>query len=625
MAKEIIEPIVEETKEVATTEQVVEVEKTEVTPEVVATVEPDKSAHVVLKAGIDNESPEFIDKIINSIETGFNKVVNAFKPSEKVTEEALPIHTNEEGGSDQIVSKPATVVTEEAVPIHTNEEGGNDPAKEEMKPVVIADQPEPTGLECEKAKKDKEEAEEKADIEAKEKEKTTMSAKTPDQLKAEGTKLAPTPKITLQMTQFGNNTFTKLRAELNSGKVETNEGRAFNRILNKETHTAEAGDYAMLATAIMNDPKMKPIVEKVRFISNMNRAQYDQRDVNGNPSNRQGSTLQSILSNVTTLGTSADALANPEIYALEWLTLAIFKLFPDNSWKTEIPVFGVSETSKNKGVIWTNIEADPTIHIGAKPTITNAYAAADVAVGLSLTPYWLEPMAFEPLSMHQLRYDQMGTNWNQAFAKMESVIDDMLLYTLASTVPVASRVKTSGASFNIAAITDPNAFYWGTFTGDLASMTLNDILRLEQLYKKQNFDLKSNKPVIVMDTTMDLQLSSDSEVKNKLTEWKNFSGAEFLEFRHTILHNRSRVAMYDPSAAVVKDPFGVIPSTATSAAVSFIPSQVGIGLGMLDVFMLQSPRTYGYEMSADIRKGIAPLRKNYNGTALLNYGTPTGM
>lgn len=46
-----------------------------------------------------------------------------------------------------------------------------------------------------------------------------------------------------------------------------------------------------------------------------------------------------------------------------------------------------------------------------------------------------------------------------------------------------------------------------------------------------------------------------------------------------------------------------------------------MGLGMLDVFMIQDPTSYGYKMSADIRIGIAPLRADYSGTSLLTYSS----
>ena len=118
-------------------------------------------------------------------------------------------------------------------------------------------------------------------------------------------------------------------------------------------------------------------------------------------------------------------------------------------------------------------------------------------------------------------------------------------------------------------------------------------------------------------------LKKDPETKSLLTRWVNQDGAELFKFSNTILNERSRVAIFDPATEQVKDPRGAIPSTATSANLGFIPSQVGIGLGMLDVFMIQDPSNYGYKMSADIRIGIVPLRKDYNGTSLLVYGPDT--
>ena len=217
----------------------------------------------------------------------------------------------------------------------------------------------------------------------------------------------------------------------------------------------------------------------------------------------------------------------------------------------------------------------------------------------------------------------MSTGWAQAFAKWAAVMDDDLLYTLASTVPAASTVFTSGLGFNIAGASSPDAFYWNpAFVGNLAKPLLNDIITIEQIYNRQNFNLDEQKPVLVIDPTMDSYISKDPETKSLLTRWINADGADLLKFKHTILNQRSRVAVYDPATAAVKDPEGVIPATAVSSAVGFIPSQVGIGLGMLDVFMIQDPSNYGYKMSADIRIGIKPLRSDFAGTSLLTYGVP---
>jgi hypothetical protein len=181
---------------------------------------------------------------------------------------------------------------------------------------------------------------------------------------------------------------------------------------------------------------------------------------------------------------------------------------------------------------------------------------------------------------------------------------------------------TTAAQFNISGANDPNAFYWNpAFTGNLRTPVLNDIITVEQIYNKQNFDLETERPYLVIDPTMEALISKDPDTKTLLTRWINADGADLLKFKHTVLNQRSRVAIYDPATSQVKDPNGVIPATAVSAGIGFVPSQVGIGLGMLDVFMIQDPTNYGYKMSADIRIGIVPLRADFSGTTLYTYGS----
>jgi len=503
-----------------------------------------------------------------------------------------------------------------------------------------------------------EKAEEKAKKEKEAEESKNNSPKkfTIEELKAKNIKLAAKPQIRMNANKYNKLTFTELRSKMKS-EPNCEESKAAFRALTKDSGSEkQTSDYAMVLESILADPKFNTrnvnprgqeqpsIIDNIRIHSNLTMDKFD--SYKRSCSVRGGAQLQSILERmrsgnseymdfstntmkkITTLTSGTDyALANPDTLAVEWLALAIFKLFPDNTWKSDIPLFGIASSSANTGLIWTNIASDPTISYGTKPTYTpaTAYNVDDDAVALKLTPYWLQPMAFEPLIMAQLRYDKMATNWAQAFMKLDADIDDRLLYTLASTVPSTSYVNTSGPGFPIAAITDVDAFYsaWFTYTGTLARPVLNDIIRLEQIYQKQNFDLGINRPVVVLGTTANSYLAQDSEVKNKLTEWKTIEPGRIAEFRNTSLYTRSRVAAYDQATSTVLDPAGVIPNTAVETNLSFIPNQVGIGMGNLDVFFIQDPSTYSYLMSADLRKGIVPLRKNFNGTGLLNYGTPS--
>lgn len=474
--------------------------------------------------------------------------------------------------------------------------------------------------------------------------KTTNSAmkpeiKTAQQVKDE-LKLAAAPSHAARVRAIGaGKTFSQLAAS-----KEENDKRLMGRVLTNDGGTKDIADYAAVLNAIMADGKYKALVDKTRIMMNVAESQIGA--FQANPNARAGISLQELASQfgrgeidmmgrdnvmrkISTLSSTDNALASPALNTIEWLSLAIFKLFPNSSWKNEIPIFGAEMTGKNTGVIWANVAADPTIYKGAQPSNPASYSYSDTAVSLSLTPYWLQPMLWTPLTMHQLRYDQMGTGWAQAFAKWNSVIDDNLIYTLASTVPAASIVTTSGLSgYQTNPITFPvggnaayNKFYYNpSFTGSLLAPVLNDITTLEQIYNYQNFELSGEKPTLVLDPIMDAMLKKDPETKSLLTRWVNQDGGEFVKFGSTILPQRSRVAIYDPATGQVKDPNGTIPSTAISAALGFIPSQIGMGLGMLDVFMIQDPTSYGYRMSADIRMGIAPLRADFSGTSLLTYG-----
>lgn len=490
-----------------------------------------------------------------------------------------------------------------------------------------------------------------ATLSADEKEKLTLAAnggkpipvkiRTMEELRAGAVKLAPKPDPSASAKVIGmrGTSFSKLSSPKNE------EGqKILGRVMTCDGGTKDLADYQVVLESIMTDGKYSAIAEKLRVIPNISEGQFSA--YKGDPSgrNRAGISLQDIRKelmsgtveimgrdnqrrNITALTSTDNALASPALNTIEWLPLAIFNLFPTTSWKNDIPMFGAQMTSENTGIIWANIAADPTIYKGTNPSPAADYTYTDTAVALSLTPYWLQPMLWTPLTMHQLRYDQMSTGWAQAFAKWGAIMDDELIYTLASTVPAGSIISTVGQpanpSFAIAGANDPNSFYYNpAFVGQLATPAYNDITRIEQIFNKQNFQLEREKSVLVIDPTMEAFISTDPDTKSLLTRWVQSDATDLLKIKHTGLNNRSRVAIYDPATGLVKDPSGVIPATAVSAGVGMLPSQVGMGLGMLDVFMVQNPSSYGYRMSADIRIGIVPLRANFNGVILYTYGTP---
>jgi hypothetical protein len=448
-------------------------------------------------------------------------------------------------------------------------------------------------------------------------------------------KLAAPPQQSNRARFTGNNlTFTKLHAAWVKDNT-SNEGKIYERVMSSNTgSTKEIADYSVVLNSIMNDDRYKAVREKARF--NMNVGPQEMPAMAANPKLRGGISMEqlaaklangsvtvlgsdNVLREQTTLSSTDNLLASPDLFAVEWLPLFIFQLFPDTSWKADIPVFSAQETGNNTGLIWANVAADPQIFRGAQPNNPTPYSYNDTAVSLSLTPYWLNPMLWTPMTMHQLRYDQQSTGWAQAFAKWGAIMDDNLIYTLASTVPANSVVATSGNQFNITG-QGANVFYYNpTFTGSLLGPAYNDIFAIEQIYNNQNYDLKNSKPTLVIDPIMERFIKQDPDTKSLLTRFVKSDESEVLKIGNTILTERSRGVIYDPATSQVKDPNSTIPATAIGAALGFIPGNVGIGLGMLDVFFQQSPGNYGYIMSADTRIGIVPLRANFNGTSLFTY------
>lgn len=618
-----------------------------------------------------NDLPGIIEKAIKGAVSGLKSI---FSPSTNATEAPAPVNTpKEEKAQKEIEPQPgptglsakAEKAKEAAEKAKEAAEKAGKKAEEAKKKAeaenateedknaykACMDDFEAAIKEAEKAEEAyKKMAAEEEEAAKPSKEKNTNSAskpqmKTIEELQADKAKLAAPPTEAAAhkakvIREAGGKTFSQLASD-------KGEGRAIlNRVITSDGGNKDLADYSIVLNSILNDGKYSAIREKMRVHMNVNEAQLG--TLRQMTSNRGGFSLENlsaqlasgqieimgrdrVMRNITRLNSSDDALASPALTAIEWLPLAIFKLFPATSWKNEIPIFAASVTGQNLGIIWANIAADPTIYKGTQPVSPSDYTYDDTAVSLKLTPYWLQPMRWTPLTMHYLRYDQMGTGWAQAFAKLGATIDNDLIYTLASTVPAASIVQSTGisgyqtqaAQFSIANSSDPNAFILNpSFSGNLKKPVLNDVIVLEQIYNKQNFNLEESgeRVVLVQDPTMSKFLSQDPETKSLLTRWVNADNVDLLKFKHTILHERSQVALYDPATGQVKDPSGVVPATAVSAGLSFIPSQVGIGLGMLDVFMVQDPSAFGYKMSADIRMGIAPLRKSYDGTAIYTYG-----
>jgi len=228
-----------------------------------------------------------------------------------------------------------------------------------------------------------------------------------------------------------------------------------------------------------------------------------------------------------------------------------------------------------------------------------------------------------------------STGWAQALAGLQAQIGDDLLYTfgagaLANSQPIIYTKgpidNTQTQTFTVGTGSNGvDQFYFNSaFNGTLTKPGFNDIIAIEQYFNYLNFDLKNERPVVVLDSIADSYLDQDKQTQSMLTRWINDQGADIAKIKHTQRHERSRVLAYDPAGGTIIDTHAsgaVIPATTQSANFAFISSQLGIALGLIDVFFVQVPTTYSFTMSMDLRIGGRALRSDYKGTAIYAYGS----
>ncbi len=471
-----------------------------------------------------------------------------------------------------------------------------------------------------------------------------VKLKTMDELNADKVKLAAKPNLGNRVVFTGGvpKTMTQLKADPQGKKlIEKVENRG---------EGLEPAELAAYMSAQRNEPKYKSVFDKARIVLGATEQNY--KTFRQNSRSEPGESVDKLISRLqggnalwldsrdnqlkerTTLNATDNFLASPDLFAMDFLDLFIFTLLPSTDWKNDIPIFGATSTEGNAGLIWANNGSNPTIYRGAQPVNPVTQQFDDIPVSLNLTPYWMNPVKWTPLTMAQLRYNQMDNQWAQNFGIMGTFIDNYLLYTLAAAVPHSSIVYSSGISPNPTGgntavqqftlngnVDNPYGFIYNPlFQGTLNNPTLNDILMAELIYNKQNFTLPKQRPTMVMDPTTYTLIKQSGQSQSLLTRWIDANGEDQLGFSHTKFNQRSQVVAFNPQTAQVLAPGSIIPSVATSANLGFIGDQVGIGIGNLDVFMIQDPSAYGYKASADVRMGITPLRANANGISLLVYG-----
>jgi len=452
----------------------------------------------------------------------------------------------------------------------------------------------------------------------------------------EPTKLNTTP-VNVKVNETRFKTMTQLSASNDAQDKAIVEKFKTGLGANKEDN-----EYKAIMMGLASDPKFCAVTNAFR-LHTLN-SSVDMAEVAGKhyknkpvPEQRGGSDMIGLLSaldngtfRVGLDSTPTDTfLANPSTYAIDFLSLAFFTLYPKGDWKSDIPTFNPSMTTGNLGLVWANIAANPLVYVGSQPSTPANYSTDDDAVAMTMLPYFLQPMLWNNYKTAVQRYDVQGMQWAQALDKFWSSIDSNLITTFLEQVSATSVIYSTGQTnntnsvltTNISPNTNNSWIYNAAYNGTVNNLVLNDVFSIEQLFRKQNYRLDKEQVQIVVDPTGLKMLKTDPNVQTLLNKFstnageKNFSA---LDLNSTIVKERSQVGLLSSTGTVI-DPTGSVPSTATGANLAFIASQLGIGFGMFDVFVQQDPTNYGLKLSCDARMGASLMRKTGNGAAILGY------
>lgn len=446
------------------------------------------------------------------------------------------------------------------------------------------------------------------------KEEPIVIKKSMTELEKEGAKLAPAPEPVQAKVYDRDITFSKLSSDV--------QGQKIIKRVESLAQNSEKNDFEVYLDSMLNESRFKSVLCA--------------KDKNGTPIINVHATCGNGLKTslgfadarvrlannnyeLTKLGTSADALASPELQMIAWLGNVWYKLFPNNDWKKNIPLLPAQMTGENIGLIWPNIDADPAIYVGALQTRT-PYTYTDKAKSVSMLTFAMQPIRWTPLLNHTQPHDVVSTGWNQALMKFDQTISDRQLYILLSLVPAGAIFKSRGDIVNITGGSNLESFILNpSFTGNVNKAKLTDSLMFEHLFINQNF-VNSETFDFCVDGLMSENIDADKDTKSLLTRFAESNNTNLLKYKRATFVPRSYYGLYDTATGGIVDPSGVIPATAQSIAPVFIPSQLGIAIGKIDVFFVQDPLNYGITQSMDTRIGITTMRWDNKGLAAYTYG-----
>ena len=343
----------------------------------------------------------------------------------------------------------------------------------------------------------------------------------------------------------------------------------------------------------------------------------------------------------TTLASGANSAtfvsSTPDLAVVEWLSLFFRQLLPDNSWANRC---GRISGSDKEGVIWIESAINPSIYFGDRaPVAMKDYLYDDTPIGLVTKVFSLQPVLWQSANTDILAYD--NKSWGQSEA-IRIMVDKIHSYALqkiaeAATVKVAMTGVTNGGEAQT--FSAANAFPINSAaSGTLFQLSPNDLTAAQTQFINWNYTMDVGEAELVMDAVYMQYLQSNPVLSSLLTKNAGPLRPMYGEYSGFVFRPRPTTAAYNTATSKVVDAElycdgkvsadGTVPAytppvlaaTVYGLGLAFIPSDVILAMGNVNVHMVPDPNSYGWKFSMDMRFGAGAGRKNGKGILLL---TPT--
>lgn len=325
-----------------------------------------------------------------------------------------------------------------------------------------------------------------------------------------------------------------------------------------------------------------------------------------------------------TLNQSTNFIADPALDRIIFASLAFLKLFPNNDWASDIPIFPVQESRGGVGIVFPNIIFTPVINTQAAQTyITNPAVNApinmfaDTAVSVQMYEHIMQPITWRQYNEEIVAYPQMAYQLQVAMESLNQRMCDWDIYQIANAINTVAPQKFNTLTGTATTVSD-----WPLLpaaAGTANGISYNDTVAMQRYLQSTNVNMRKNKCYIAADSWLYSTFLTDPTATTVLNRYVSGNDHDqILKSNAFMYHERSYYGRFDTATNTVVAPGAATTATQVQFGMVVTPEYLVRAIVPLEVFAWISPQLYGEVYSMQMKSGAtAAYKADARGNALI--------